>query len=81
MDDGGKLDYNKGSKNKAIVLNTQSFTESEVFLLKEELSNKFHLDCEIRNNKNKKIIVINSYSKFMELTFEHIMPEMRYKLP
>ena len=25
MDDGGKLDYNKNSKNKGIVLNTQSF--------------------------------------------------------
>jgi len=25
MDDGGKLDYNKNSKNKEIVLNTQSF--------------------------------------------------------
>ncbi len=26
MDDGGKLDYNKNSKNKSLVLNTQSFT-------------------------------------------------------
>jgi hypothetical protein len=25
MDDGGRLDYNKGSKNKSIVLNTHSF--------------------------------------------------------
>jgi hypothetical protein len=24
-DDGGKLDYNKNSKNKSVVLNTQSF--------------------------------------------------------
>ena len=34
MDDGGKLDYNKNSKNTSIVLNTQSFTEarSEKFI-------------------------------------------------
>ena len=30
MDDGGKLDYNKNSKNQSIVLNTQSFTDLEV---------------------------------------------------
>jgi hypothetical protein len=30
MDDGGKLDYNKNSKNTSIVLNTQSFTDLEV---------------------------------------------------
>ena len=30
MDDGGKLDYNKGSKNKSLVLNTHSFTDIEV---------------------------------------------------
>jgi hypothetical protein len=29
-DDGGRLDYNKNSKNKSIVLNTQSFTDIEV---------------------------------------------------
>lgn len=30
MDDGGKLDYNKNSKNKSVVLNTQSFKDQEV---------------------------------------------------
>ena len=30
MDDGGKLDYSKNSKNKGVVLNTQSFTTKEV---------------------------------------------------
>nr|BBG67072.1 hypothetical protein [Stropharia rugosoannulata] len=41
MDDGGKLDYNKNSKNKSIVLNTQSFTDLEVTNLAEELHEKF----------------------------------------
>jgi len=30
MDDGGKLDYNKNTKNKGLVLNTHSFTQEEV---------------------------------------------------
>jgi hypothetical protein len=30
MDDGGRLDYNKNSKNYSIVLNTHSFTDLEV---------------------------------------------------
>ena len=56
MDDGGKLDYNKNSKNNSIVLNTQSFTESEVLSMAKELSEKFDLSCEVRSNKRKKII-------------------------
>jgi hypothetical protein len=60
MDDGGKLDYNKNSHNKSIVLNTQSFTEEEVTILNKELSNKFKLKTEIRINKNKYVIVIKS---------------------
>ena len=51
MDDGGKLDYNKNSKNKSVVFNTQSFSESEVFFMAKELSSKFDLECEIRSNK------------------------------
>jgi hypothetical protein len=51
MDDGGKLDYNKYSKNKSLVLNTHSFTDKEVALMSKELMNKFNLECEIRSNK------------------------------
>jgi hypothetical protein len=54
MDDGGKLDYNKNSKNYSVVLNTQSFTNLEVELMSEQLSGKFNLLCEVRSNKNKK---------------------------
>ena len=83
MDDGGKLDYNKNSKNKSIVLNTQSFTEDEVKMLSNELKAKFNLECELRSNKGKKVIVIsnNSYPLFYELVSPFILPEMRYKLP
>lgn len=83
MDDGGKLDYNKNSKNKSVVLNTQSFTELEVNILIKELTDKFNLKCESRTNKGKKIIVINalSYSLFRNLIDPYIIPEMVNKLP
>lgn len=83
MDDGGKLDYNKNSKNKSLVLNTQSFTETEVVLLYKELTAKFNFECEIRSNKGKKVIVISndSYPLFYKLVNPHIIPEMKYKLP
>lgn len=54
MDDGGRLDYNKNSKNKGLILNTHSFTKKEVEMMSSELSNKFNLNTIIRLNKNKK---------------------------
>ena len=83
MDDGGKLDYNKNSKNKSIVLNTHSFPEEEVLNMSKELNEKFNLDCNIRSNKGKKIIVVNSssYLIFSKLVDPHIISDMRYKLP
>ena len=83
MDDGGKLDYNKNSKNKSIVLNTHSFTEQEVIIMTKELSDKFNLSLSIRKNKEKHIIVLdsNQYPIFYSLIDPYIIPEMRYKLP
>ena len=83
MDDGGKLDYNKNSKSKSLVLNTQSFLSEEVENMAAELSIKFNLQCEVRSNKGKKVIVIKSmsYNNFLELTEHFIIKEMKYKLP
>lgn len=83
MDEGGKLDYNKNSKNKSIVLNTHSFSEEEVLNMSKELNEKFNLDCEIRSNKGKKIIVLKSSSSliFRKLVAQYIISELRYKLP
>ena len=53
MDDGGKLDYNKNTKNKGLVLNTHSFTKEEVEKMGVELKDKFQLNTSIRLNKNK----------------------------
>jgi hypothetical protein len=81
MDDGGKLDYNKNTKNKSIVLNT--FTDLEVFNMANELSEKFKFKTEIRSNKGKKVIVIKSesYSLFRSKIDNYIIPEMVRKLP
>lgn len=82
-DDGGKLDYNKNSKNKSVVLNTQSFKDEEVKIMSQQLVDKFNLDCEVRSNKGKKVIVIKSvsYPTFLSLIDPYILPQMRYKLP
>jgi hypothetical protein len=79
----GKLDYNKNSKNISIVLNTQSFSDLEVIKLANELTIKFNFNCEVRSNKGRKVIVINSasYPLFRELVDPYIIPEMTYKLP
>jgi hypothetical protein len=83
MDDGGKLDYNLNSKNTSVVFNTQSFSDSEVSLMVKELSEKFRLNCNIRENKGNKVIVINSesYPIFLDLVKPYIIPEMMFKLP
>jgi hypothetical protein len=83
MDDGGKLDYNKNSKNKSVVLNTQSFKDKEVEIMAQQIMEKFNLDCEVRSNKGKKVIVIksSSYSTFLLLIDPYIISGMRYKLP
>jgi LAGLIDADG DNA endonuclease family len=83
MDDGGKLDYNKNSKNQVLVLNTHSFMKEEVEMLSNELALKFNLNTCLRLNKNKYIIVIkhDSYKTFINLTDSYIIPSMRYKLP
>lgn len=83
MDDGGKLDYNKNSKNKSVVFNTQSFTELEVEHLSAQISRKFNLLCEVRSNKHKKVIVIldSSYKTLYSLIDPYLVNEMRYKLP
>ena len=73
------------NKNSIIglVLNTQSFTDTEVEMLSVELTNKFNFECGIRSNKGKKVIVIsnNSYPLFYKLVNPYIIAEMKYKLP
>lgn len=82
MDDGGKLDYTS-NQGKGIVLNTQNFNYSEVSLLKNLLTEKYHLECWIKENKNKPIIAISgrSYGILEKEIGSLILPSMRYKFP
>jgi hypothetical protein len=80
MDDGGRLTYDDYSKG--LVLNTHSFTKEEVEMLALELKTKFNLECWIKLNKRKYIIVIsgNNYNQFKNLVIPYIIPSMLYKL-
>jgi hypothetical protein len=60
--------------------------------MSEQLSSKFNLICEVRSNKDKKIIVIKDLSyfclklkskgqAFYNLINPYLIQEMRYKLP
>nr|NP_038225.1 endonuclease homologue protein [Wickerhamomyces canadensis]Q34807.2 RecName: Full=Probable intron-encoded endonuclease 1 [Wickerhamomyces canadensis]6X1J_A Chain A, Probable intron-encoded endonuclease 1 [Wickerhamomyces canadensis]BAA06580.2 endonuclease homologue protein [Wickerhamomyces canadensis] len=82
MDDGGKWDYNKKTKNKSLVLHTQGFKKEEVEILINDLNIKFNLNCSIKFNKNKPIIYIpnKDYELFYNLVNPYIIPEMKYKL-
>ncbi len=79
MDDGGKLDYNKNSKNLSVVLNTHTKVETMAI----ELSHKFKLNCSTRSNKGKSVIVIDSssFNTLKRLIKPYLIPEMEYKLP
>jgi hypothetical protein len=90
MDDGGKLYAQRSfllwreiiiktlkisSAKRRVVLNTQSFEDKEVEAMAQQLSDKFDLDCEVRANKGKKVIVIKaaSYSTFLSLIDPYIL--------
>jgi len=62
MDEGGKLDYNKNSKNQSLVLNIHSFIRKEVKTISMELNSKFDLKTTIKLNKSKNIIIIKPES-------------------
>jgi hypothetical protein len=51
--------------------------------MSKQLQEKFNLECEVRSNKGKKIIVIKSesYNTFRGIIDPFIIPEMAYKLP
>jgi len=68
---------------KGNIVNTQSFSKEEVEMMSKELNVKFNLSISLRLNKNKYVIVINStsFQRFLDLTYQFIIPSMRYKLP
>lgn len=78
MDDGSI----KSKESKAVIFNTQCFSNSEVLRLCEAIS-KFGLRASIRNQREGRQIYVSgdSYERFAELVSPFIIAEMRYKLP
>ncbi len=79
MDDGSIKDTHP----RAIVLNTQGFSQTEVARLTQVLTEKFALETYLRRQPEGYQIVIRgrSLQRFLELTDPYLIPEMRYKLP
>lgn len=80
MDDGSM----KSSQSKGVLLNTQSFSYTEVKTLCTVLTKNFNLSCWPRKQKkNTYQIYISgtSYETLRDLIYEFIIPEMKYKFP
>lgn len=79
MDDGSIKDRH----SKAVILNTQGFTQSDVARLAQTLTEQFVLETYLRRQAEGYQIVIRgaSLERFLELVEPYLIPEMRYKLP
>lgn len=82
MDDGGKSYYGPGIRY-GITFNTQGFSVEEVGYLILGLQKKYKLNCWMKFNKSRPIIVVSglSYLDFLEICGEHIHCSMYHKLP
>lgn len=80
MDDGA-LKW-KGHSN-AVRLCTDSFSSSEVYILKSALEENFKLKCSIqkKDGKNRISILEESYLELKSLIFPYLLPCMYYKFP
>jgi hypothetical protein len=83
MDDGGKSCYNKDYQRKGFALNTHGFPKEEVEILCQGLRTRYSLDCWLKLNKKKWIIVISGhdYQKIMDLIGNFLIPSMYHKIP
>ena len=82
MDDGGKSYYGKGIRY-GLTFNTHGFSVQEVNFLITGLQEKFKLNCWMKFNKSRPIIVVSgfSYLSFLDICGEHIHGSMYHKLP
>jgi len=79
--DVGSLKW-KGHSN-AVCLRTDSFSYSDVCLLKSALEENFDLKCSIqrKNGKSRISILEESYLKLRTLILPHLLDYMYYKFP
>ncbi len=81
MDDGSI----KSNRNRALILNTQSFSRNDTERLKEVLEKKFEIKTKLRIQKRKNIgyqlyFLSDTVSKFVNIIQPFILPSMKYKL-
>lgn len=78
MDDGSI----KSNYHRALILNTQCFSESDLKKLQQAFEEKFGIATVLRKQKEGKQIYILSQSveKFIETISPNLIPSMRYKL-
>ncbi len=79
MDDGSV----KSKESKGLILNTHSFSESDIECLIKTLKLNFNLIAKKRRQKEGIQIYIsgNSGEHFIKLIDKYLIPEMRYKIP
>lgn len=78
MDDGSI----KSNHHRALILNTQCFSESDLKSLQQALFEKFGIETVLRKQKEGKQIYILSQSvkKFIQIISPYLLPSMKYKL-
>ncbi|MCS7176001.1 LAGLIDADG endonuclease, partial [Pseudothermotoga sp.] len=79
MDDGSI----KSKQSKAVLFNTQGFSEPDVERLVRVLREKFGLEAKQRQQPEGRQIYISgrSYERFRALIEPYLISQMRYKLP
>jgi len=78
MDDGSI----KSDRNRALIINTQSFTKAENERLVKILKEKFEVEATLRPQRNLFQLYIGgkTVARFVELISPFVLPSMRYKL-
>ena len=82
MDDGSI----KSNRHRALILNTQSFSVSELQRLIKILKEKYGVEMKLRKQSRKSIEIYqlitvgNTVEKFVQVIEPYILPSMRYKL-
>jgi hypothetical protein len=79
MDDGSM----KSSQSKGVILNTQSYSISDIHRLVDVLQEEFGLQAKPRRQQEGFQIYISgkSYERFREFVEPYLIASMRYKLP
>lgn len=82
MDDGST----KSNRHRALILNTQSFSKSELMRLIKIFKERYGVDMKLRKQSRKSIEIYQlittseTVERFVEIIKPYILPSMRYKL-